>query len=812
MADALYIEVVFPLALPKLLTYKVPQPLIGKVQVGFRVEAEIGSKIYAGIVLEIFPENPTNFEPKFILSVIDENPITTIWQLDLWKWLSEYYCCSLGEVMEAALPAGLKMKSESRYISEINNDIDEADLTNDEYSLTLALINNDDLDLSDIQKILNKKSVLPVIKSLIQKNLLKVKEEIEYKYKEKTKKIIKLHPNVILEENFEEKTQLLRSEKQINAIFEIKEKIEFVYEDFIDRKEVSSISSDVIKALLKKELIILEDMTVSRIITRFSEDSLPPLSEEQAAAIASVQKSFSENKAVLIHGVTGSGKTRIYQELIQQCLNEGKQILYLLPEISLTSQIVGRLEEVFSDKVIVYNSKINSMERVEIWNEALTNQRIFVAPRSGIFLPFINLGLIIIDEEHDPSFKQEAPSPHYHARDVALYIASIIKCNIILGSATPSVESYFNTKNKKFDLVELNNRYGEAVLPKIEIIDLGYERKTGRFKDILAVPLLKKMKETLDKNKQVILFQNRRGYVPTLQCKGCGWTVMCDNCDVSLTLHKYTNELKCHYCNARKYVPYECPQCGSKDLSELGLGTEKVEQKVADLFPAVKVGRFDFDTTRTKSSQEKLLSSFETGELQVLVGTQMVTKGFDFDHVQLVGIINADALMNQPDFRANERAFQLMTQVAGRSGRRTEQGLVMIQTYMPNHPVVQEVINHDFQRFFNRELFERKQFKFPPFIRLIFLEVKHKDLETTIKASQEVVKRLKEKLDKRVSEPITPSISKINNLFIRQIYIKLERNAEMVSKTKQLLNEIKSNLAATEGFKTVKIKIDVDPY
>lgn len=812
MADALYIEVVFPLALPKLLTYKIPQPLIGKVQVGFRVEAEIGSKIYAGIVMETFQENPTNFDPKFILSVIDENTITTIWQLDLWRWLSEYYCCSLGEVMEAALPAGLKMKSESRYISQINTDIDETDLTNDEYSLTQALISNEDLDLSDIQKILNKKSVLPVIKSLIQKNLLKVKEDIEYKYKEKTKKIIKLHPSVISEEYFEEKTQLLRSEKQINAIVEIKEKIEFVYEDFIDRKDVSLISSEVIKALIKKELICLEEIVVSRIVTKFSELSLPPLSEEQAVAIVSIQESFNENRAVLIHGVTGSGKTRIYQELIQQCLNEGKQILYLLPEISLTSQIVGRLEEVFSDKVIVYNSKINSLERVEIWNEALTNQRIFVAPRSGIFLPFINLGLIIIDEEHDSSFKQEAPSPHYHARDVALYIASKLKCNIILGSATPSVESYFNTKNKKFDLVELNNRYGDAVLPKIEIIDLGYERKTGRFKDILAVPLLKKMKETLDKNKQVILFQNRRGYVPTLQCKGCGWTVMCDNCDVSLTLHKYTNELKCHYCNARKYVPYECPQCGSKDLSELGLGTEKVEQKVADLFPAVKVGRFDFDTTRTKSSQEKLLSSFETGELQVLVGTQMVTKGFDFDHVQLVGIINADALMNQPDFRANERAFQLMTQVAGRSGRRTEQGLVMIQTYMPKHPVVQEVTNHDFQKFFNRELFERKQFKFPPFIRLIFLEIKHKDLETTIKASQDIVFKLKDKLGKRVSEPITPSISKINNLFIRQIYIKLERNADLVSKTKQLLMEIKSKFAVTEGFKSVKIKIDVDPY
>lgn len=812
MADALYIEVVFPLALPKLLTYKIPQPLIGKVQVGLRIEAEIGRKIYAGIVMRTFHENPTNFEPKFILSVIDENPITTIWQLDLWRWLSEYYCCSLGEVMEAALPAGLKMKSETRYIPEINIEIEDSALTNDEFHLTQALINNEDLDLSEIQKILNKKSVLPVIKSLIQKNILKVKEDIEYKYREKTKKIIRLHPTVITEDNFEEKAQLLRSEKQINAIVEIKEKIDLVIDDFIDRKDVSFIPSEVIKALVKKEFISLEEMVVSRITTKTSEQSLPPLSEEQVAAIAAIHQGFREQRAVLIHGVTGSGKTRIYQELIEQCLIEGKQVLYLLPEISLTSQIVGRLEEVFSDKVIVYNSRINAFERVEIWNEALTNQRIFVAPRSGIFLPFTNLGLIIIDEEHDPSFKQEAPSPHYHARDVALYIASTLKCNIILGSATPSVESYFNTKNKKFDLVQLNNRYGNAVLPKIEIIDLGYERKTGRFKDILAVPLMKKMKETLEKNKQVILFQNRRGYVPTMQCKGCGWTIMCDNCDVSLTLHKYTNELKCHYCNARKYVPYECPQCGSKDLSEIGMGTEKVEQKVADIFPSVKVGRFDFDTTRTKSSQEKLLSSFETGELQVLVGTQMVTKGFDFDHVQLVGIINADAMMNQPDFRANERAFQLMTQVAGRSGRRNEQGLVMIQTYRPNHPVVQEVTNHDFEKFFNRELFERKQFKFPPFIRLIFLEIKHKDLETAIKAANNIASILKEKLDKRVSEPIAPTISRINNLFIRQIYIKLERNAELVRNTKQLLNEIKSKFAVTEGFKSVKIKIDVDPY
>lgn len=812
MADVIYIEVVFPLALPKLLTYKVPQILTDKISVGVRVEAEIGSKVYAGVIVNVLSYNSSAFQPKFILSVIDDNPIIPLWQLDLWKWISDYYCCTLGEVMEVALPTGLKMKSETKFISEINDEIDESDLSNDEYNLSLALKTNEELDLKEIQKILNKKSVLPIIKSLIQKNLLRVKEDIEYKYKEKTTKIIKLHLNVVDEISFDEKTQHLKSEKQSNAIVEIKEKIDLSIEKFIDRKEVKDITSEVLKALVKKEIIIIDERVVSRIKTNSSENVLPPLSEEQVAAISSIQKSFEEYKAVLIHGVTGSGKTRVYQELIQHCLNEGKQILYLLPEISLTSQIVGRLEDVFSDKVLVYNSRLNSLERVEIWNEALTNQRIFVAPRSGIFLPFTNLGLIIIDEEHDSSFKQEAPSPHYHARDVALFMASMLRCNIILGSATPSVESYYNTKSKKFDLVELNNRYGEAVLPKIEIIDLGYERKTGRYKDIITVPLSRRMKETLDKNKQVILFQNRRGYVPTLQCKSCGWTVMCDNCDVSLTLHKYTNELKCHYCNARKYIPYECPQCKSKDLSEIGLGTEKVEQKVADLFPSSKVGRFDFDTTRTKSSHEKLLSSFETGELQILVGTQMVTKGFDFDHVQLVGIINADALMNQPDFRANERAYQLMTQVAGRSGRRAEQGTVMIQTYMPKHPVVQEVIHHDYQRFFNRELFERKQFNFPPFVRLIMLEVKHKEIETTIKASNEIVKRLRAQLDKRISDPITPSISRINNLYIRQIFIKLERQAELVNNTKSLLKNIKAELATTEGFKSVKIKIDVDPY
>jgi primosomal protein N' (replication factor Y) len=467
---------------------------------------------------------------------------------------------------------------------------------------------------------------------------------------------------------------------------------------------------------------------------------------------------------------------------------------------------------VFGEKVIVYNSRINNAERIEVWNEALRNPRIIVAARSGIFLPFTNLGLIIIDEEHDTSFKQDAPSPQYHARDVALYIASILKCKIILGSATPSLESYYNVKNKKFELVELKNRYGNSVLPKIEIIDLGYERKTGRYKEILAVPLIKRMQQTIEKNKQVILFQNRRGYVPTIQCKSCGWTALCDNCDVSLTLHKYTNEIKCHYCGSRKNVPLQCPQCNNVDLSEIGLGTEKVEQKVAEIFPQNSVGRFDFDTTRTKSSQEKILSAFAAGDIQVLVGTQMVTKGFDFDHVELVAIINADALMSQPDFRANERAFQLMTQVAGRSGRRDNQGIVMIQTYVPKHPVILEVLSHDYVRFFNRELHERQTFNFPPFVRLIMVEVKHKDKGTTISAANDIAHILQMEFHKRISAPITPAIERINNYYIRQIVLKLERNANLVKSAKDLLKKIKEDYSTKEGYKTVKIKIDVDPY
>ena len=811
-----YVSVIFPLALPAAYTYKVPAYLNGEILPGMRVEAPIRHKIYAGIITKVSDVADTDQEPRPFFSLLDDKPIVSPLQLDFWTWMARYYCCTIGEVMEAALPGGMKLSSETRVVidEEVQEHMVDA-LTNEEYLVTEALSIRGELTLDQVKDILQKKSIMPVIRSLQDKKLLRLVESLTEKFKPRIVRFVEFSPGL---NNNDEEIQ-----KALNKVEKFPRQYQAMM-SFLDREEAgampmqelltkSGVDHSVINALIKKGYFVVHEKEVSRIGAGTDTGlELPALSDEQQSALQAIHGAFEQKKPVLLHGVTGSGKTRLYVELIAQCLREGKQVLYLLPEIALTSQIVERLYEIFGNSVLLYHSKMPDMERVEVWKEASGKARLIIAARSGIFLPFHNPGLIIVDEEHDPSYKQTSPNPHYNARDVALYLAYKFECPIILGSATPSLESAFNVAAQKFVKVSLHNRFGEAVLPDIDIIDLAYERRTGRFKPVLSVPLQKAMKEVLERGKQVILFQNRRGYVPTIQCRSCGWTAMCIQCDVNMTYHKFSDELSCHYCQHRTRHPQQCPDCGSPDLGDIGFGTEKIESVVQQYFPQVKVARLDFDTTRTKAAQDKLILAFAKGEIDVMVGTQMVTKGFDFDHVALVGVIDADALIRFPDFRAVERAYQLITQVAGRAGRRHEKGRVMIQTYAAKHPVVNEIVQGNYEAFSRRELAERKQFWFPPFCRMIVIELRHADLNKTIKAALFWHKDLFDALGERVKGPLTPSISRIRNQYIRQIVIKLEKDDALINRTKHLLLQIKDRLQNDKELKSVRVVVDVDPY
>lgn len=815
MGNTTFIHVVFPLALPRLYTYAVPSEY-SYVKIGCRVEVELRNKLYAGIVYGFVKEIDASVATKDIVSVIDETPIINSLQLTLWTWMAKYYCCTLGEVMDAGIPSSLKLNSTSVItIAEEEYDPDIQNLTDDEYLVTEALSMQKELSIEQIKDILNRKSIYPLLKSLLNKNVLRIKEQLMEKYKPKTVRMIRLADCLKTEiSQSEALDKIEKYQHQYNtllAIISLTKNSEWIPVGSI--KGYYNQAAVAIKPLAKKGYIDEEKKQVSRIELQLNEiESLPPLSSDQQDALTSIQSSFEQSKPILIHGVTGSGKTRIYKELIHQTLAQGKQVLYLLPEIALTSQIVDRLIKVFGNDILMYHSKLGDNDRVEIWNEVLKGKKLVLTARSGIFLPFTNLGLIIVDEEHDPSYKQHEPNPHYNARDVALYLAFQSKCNVVLGSATPSVESYQNTIEGRFSLVTLDKRYGDVQLPKMEIVDLGYERKTGRYKAVLSVPLQKEMKKMLESKKQVILFQNRRGYVPTIQCKNCGWTAMCVNCDVNLTLHKYLNELSCHYCGHKQKPPQICPSCGHHEVKEIGSGTEKIEAIVSQYFPNCNVARLDLDTTKTKSSLDKVIGAFSIGEIDILVGTQMVTKGFDFDNVNLVGVIDADASLRIPDFRANERTFQLITQVAGRAGRRAQQGKVMIQTYTPNHPVIQEIVANDYVGFFKREIGERKLFNFPPFIRMMQIELRHKDVEKVSRLAEIMVQKLRTAIHNRVSGPLTPGISRIRNQYIRTIVIKMEKDNELGFRIKKLLMQIKDEFQNDKEWRSVRIKIDVDPY
>jgi len=815
-SDAFWVQVILPLAVPQLYTYQVPIEFHEQIKPGIRVEVPLRRKHYAAIVYnKVVPD--LSFTPKAIIGIIDQEQLVTETQLQLWTWMSKYYCCSLGEVMSVAMPRGLKLNSETKILlNPYNEDSFTQPTKTKEYVIHKALQQKDELTLKEIQNLLGQKSVYKLVNQLIEKRLIYVKEELSETYKPKVKDYIILSELWYDPDLREEAFALVsRSQKQTATLEEI-----FLLSE--SQKEIPKallyenldINNTIIKALEKKGLIEIVKKEINRIYVEDAEISpeVPELTEIQQKALASIETQFKTQNVVLFHGVTGSGKTQVYIEMIRKCVEDGGQVLYLLPEIALTTQMLIRMQNAFGKAVLFFHSRMSLHEQVEVWQRVLNGHAIVLGARSSLLLPFQNLNLIIVDEEHDNSFKQQDPNPRYNARDVAIYAAKIYEAKTLLGTATPSLESIYNKFEKKYGYLFVSERFGDAVLPKIELIKRVEHKKPSKKQPALfSSELLEAIQKCVERKEQVILFQNRRGFAPRLMCFVCGWNMECPNCDVSLTTHKFSQEMRCHYCGYRSAITKSCPSCGNKEISLIGFGTEKVETQLNDLFPTYRIARMDHDTMRRKDSLPQLIHEMQTRQIDILIGTQMVTKGLDFKHVTLVGILDADALFQFPDFRAGEKAFQLLTQVSGRAGRNVKPGKVLIQTYDPDHWIIQYILANDYTNFARRELAERKSFKYPPFYRMIAIEVKHKLRTVAHDAANLMAHKLSQKLGKRVLGPAIPAVARIRNMYIMNILLKLEKKSQFMVQVKDFILKTKDEIKAKEGFASVRVNIDVDP-
>ncbi|HOY08365.1 MAG TPA: primosomal protein N' [Saprospiraceae bacterium] len=812
----MYADIILPLALPKrTYTYSVPESVRSLVQPGVRVEVQFGrSKLYSGLVSRVHSEVP-DYQVKAIVSVLDEISVVTPRQFQLWDWIADYYCCTLGEVMSAALPGHLKLTSETRLVfSNVFGD-DFTTLDNDEYLITEALQIQQEITVDDARKILNKKTVFPVIQRLLTKGVLFLREDLQEKFKARKVSAVRFaEPYHTQRDLLREVMKDLHSkERQLEilmAFLTLEKKQPFVRKQELLYK--ADVSESSLNTLFKKGILVKYDLEVSR-LSGYEDElvEVDALSEQQTQALSELAVQLPEKKVVLLYGVTGSGKTRVYVEMIRDVMRQGGQVLYLLPEIALTTQIIHRLQKVFGNEVSVYHSKVNTQERVEVWKAAVSGKPVILAARSGLFLPFQNLQLIIVDEEHDNSFKQYDPAPRYHARDTAIYLAHLYGAKVVLGTATPSIESWHNAQTGKYGLVEMPKRFGGLELPEIQTVDLREQMKTKQMQSIFATPLIESLQLAIEKGEQAILFQNRRGYSPMLECQVCGWNAQCKHCDVSLTYHKFSNRLRCHYCGYTQEPASVCPACGSGKITLRGFGTEKIEDELKLFLPNARVGRMDLDTAGSKNNLTALLNDFEERRLDILVGTQMVTKGLDFDNVALVGVLGADQLTKFPDFRSGERAFQLLTQVAGRAGRKLKRGSVLIQAFDPKHPVLQEVLLGDFRGFADRELKERHEFHYPPFYRLIAIQLRHKDPKVVHEAAAEFGKMLRRSLGDRVLGPVLPNIARIRGYYAEDILLKLEKSAPLLKDSKGLIRYSTEILTGKSGFGQVQVVVDVDP-
>jgi len=813
----IFIEVILPLAISKTYTYRVPLEMTADVAIGKRVVVQFGrSKIYTAIICLISETPPALYEAKYIIDVLDAEPIVNEFQLKLWQWMSDYYICNLGEVMQAALPSALKLASETKIVLNTFEQIDKSLLSDKEFLIVDALELHPELSVSDISKLLGQKTVFPLLRALFEKNVIVISEEITEKFKPRKKAFIVLNSQYNEPENRKGLFEVLeRSPKQLEillAYFKLeKQQAEIAKSDLI---ELSGSSAAVLKALLDKEIFIQEDKVVSRLNFGELEDIHDfELNEAQVNALQETKEQLDQKGVVLLYGETSSGKTQIYIRLIEQMLLQEKQTLYLLPEIALTTQVIERLKEHFGGQIGVYHSKFNDNERAEVWQKVLKGEyKLVLGARSSIFLPFRNLGLVIVDEEHESSYKQYDPAPRYHARDTAIYLAQLHKAQIVLGSATPSLESFYNTKIKKYGLVTLKGRFGGVKSPIIEVVSIADETKRKTMQSHFTSVLLNEIKGALSRKEQVILFQNRRGYTPVLLCTTCGYTPKCVNCDVSLTFHKSSAKLHCHYCGYKQDIVSVCPACGSTRIEQKGFGTEKIEDELQRIFEDARIARMDLDSTRTRNSFQVLLNDFEEGRIDILVGTQMVAKGLDFGNVTTIGIISADSMLNYPDFRAFERSYQMLSQVSGRAGRRTKQGKVIIQAYDTSHRIISQVVKNDYEGMFDTEILERRNFHYPPLYRLIQINVKHKDLTKLLLIASSLAKILRSQFSDRVLGPEAPMISRIRNYYIQTILLKVEREGVSVQKIKEALQQILVNFDSLPANKGVYMHIDVDPY
>ena len=813
--DSLFADVILPFALEKNYTYAVPDEFAGVLQPGIRVEVPFRNKTYTGIIAKLHSIKPQGYSAKTIISLPDHLHIVNKIQLQFWDWMASYYMCSNGDVMNAALPAPYKLSSETIIVLDENAEIDAQKLDDREFIVAEALSIQKELSLKDIQQILQLKTIQPIIKSLIQKGVAYVKEEMKETYSPKTEKFIVLHPDYQSEETLSELFNKLESfPKQLNVLmmyYQLAGQGKKIKKSVLMRK--ADATPAVLKTMIKNEIFIETADTVSRLqLYGISDEDENKLNEEQIAVTEQINSLFEEKQTVLLKGVTGSGKTEIYIEFIKKYLQEGKQVLYLLPEIALTAQIISRLKKRFGSLIGVYHSKFNQNERVEIWQRVLNNEyKIILGARSALFLPFNQLGLIIVDEEHDYSYKQHEPNPRYHARDAAIYLAYLHNAKTILGTATPSVETYYQAVSGKFGLVNMYKRYGDMAMPEIQIVDIKEEEKNKTMQSHLSSVLIDQMKATLKNKEQIILFQNRRGYAPYLTCEACGWTPRCINCDVNLVYHKFSDELRCHYCNYKHNAYQACPACASTRIIIKGFGTEKIEDELQYIFPETKIARLDLDAIKTKHGHEKVIREFEDGEVDILVGTQMVTKGLDFDNVNLVGILSADQIINFSDFRASERAFQMMTQVSGRAGRKNKKGVVMIQAIQINHPVLQYVIQNDYSGFYNKEIAERREFGYPPFVRLIRLTLKHSKVDMVNKTANFLAAELKKSFGDKILGPAIPGIPRIRNKYLSEILIKSANRRSDTERLKKILKLEIEKLQLHASHKRVEIVVDVDP-
>jgi primosomal protein N' (replication factor Y) (superfamily II helicase) len=814
-----FIEVIIPLSLAKTFTYRVSDAEFQYIQKGMRVAVPFGkNKIYTALVIDLHQNAPTLYEAKEIHQIIDEKPLVNSFQLAHWQWIADYYICSIGEVYRCAVPSAFLLESETVITTSKSVQVDQSVLTDEEYLIYMALQNQAVLKIQEIAQITNRKNVFPVLQAMMQKQVIVLNEEISETYKPKTIRYIRL---ALL---YQDEVQLIGLLDSLQKAVKQKEVLLHFFQlqakstspiSIKQLTEASGATSAVIKALIDKG--IFEDYFLQTDRVSFAElqqDLQLTLSAAQQLAYASIEQEFTKQEVVLLHGITGSGKTELYIQLIESYLYQGKQIVFLVPEIALTTQLVSRLTAYFGNKVAVFHSKYSNNERVEVWNQVLSQSekaQIVIGARSALFLPFSNLGLVLVDEEHEQTFKQQDPAPRYHARDAAIVLAKSHQAKVLLGSATPSLESYYNAQVGKYGKVLLSERYGNAQLPEIELVDLkdAYFRKkmTGHF----SAALLEAISTALAAGEQVILFQNRRGFSPIITCDTCGHVPHCVQCDVSLTYHKHKNQLRCHYCGYAMANPSSCHACSSAQLSTKGFGTEQIQQELQELFPETKIGRMDQDTTGGKHGFENLLDKFKHKEFSILVGTQMLAKGLDFSNVSLVGIMNADAMLYHPDFRAFERSFQLMTQVAGRAGRAQKLGKVMIQTYTPQHPVIQQVCQNDYAGMYADQIKEREVFQYPPFYRLIKITLKHRDYDKLKQGSIWLYQMAKQNLSMPVLGPEEPVISRIRNEYLRVILIKIPPKASLAS-TKKTVQKMLDSFERVGQFKAIKVALNVDHY